>query len=82
MYDPAKYIFDSNRDSTVATLAEGAVLYRLCSMHFCTPDSVLNGKGPTMGRVKGRFNEPDQLTSYCANNVFICLSEIRVHQDF
>lgn len=79
MYDANHYGYDINRQSPTAHIKNGAILYRLASIHFCDKAQILNGLGPVGARKKGRFNEPDQLTTYCANNVLVCLSEVLYH---
>ncbi len=80
MYDEALYKYDkNNKKSSTAKLQNGAILYRLTSISHCDRDSVLNGLGPEQSLQPGRFNSPQQRTTYCANNVLVCISEILYH---
>jgi len=79
MYSQSMYKTDPQRKLHEAEIDAGAVLYRLTSIHYCQASEILNGKAPTYSKISGRFNEPDQLTTYCANNVIVCLAEVLYH---
>jgi hypothetical protein len=78
-YDSSKYGFDRTRIEHQASLADRAVLYRLASIAHSDRPAILNGLAPTLNRCCGRLNEPDQLCTYCANNVLVCIAEVLFH---
>jgi len=73
------YCFDRGNEFHEAEIKERAILYRLTSLSHNTPDTILNGRGPVASRQKGRFHKPDQLTTYCSNNVVVSLAEVLFH---
>ena len=73
------YCFDQNRAKHNATLLEGAYLYRLASLHHCDELNILNGRGTIVSRSFGRFHVPMQQTTYCANNILVCIAEVLFH---
>jgi RES domain-containing protein len=79
MFDETSYVYDRSRQKCTAGLADGAYIYRLVSLAHCSPDEILTGKGPEASRESGRFNGPQQRTSYCATNILTCLSEVLYH---
>jgi len=78
-YEPADYVFDHANQLCEASLRENAILYRLTSVSHNTEDTILNGWGPVGNRQRGRFHQPDQLTTYCSNNVLVSISEVLYH---
>lgn len=76
MYDASLYEVGSGYN---ARIKNGAVLYRLASLAHCDPASLISGEGPSRSTRPGRFNEPQQRASYCANNVLVCLAEVLFH---
>jgi len=79
MYDATKYRFDTNKMSHEAVIEDGAILYRLASIHFCDQSNILNGKAPLIAKTTGRFNAIHQPITYCANNILICIAEVLYH---
>jgi RES domain-containing protein len=79
MYDQNLYEYDSTRVSYVANLRKGACLYRVTSLSHNSVGDVLAGRGPTMSRYPGRFHRIRQATTYCANNILVCISEVLFH---
>lgn len=79
MYDPSLYDYDSSHGKHEASLRTGAYLYRLASINHCDQNQILSGRGTLVSRSFGRFNCPQQLTTYCANNVLVCISEVLFH---
>jgi RES domain-containing protein len=77
MFDEDKYEYDQKNKSQKAKLHENAVLYRLTSFTHSNKEEVLTGKGAL--RDSGRFHVTHQRTSYCANNMLVCLSEVLFH---
>jgi hypothetical protein len=80
MYRKDLYECDyESRRGHAASILEGALLYRLTSVAHCGPSDVLSGRGPEKCRGYGRFNGPMQRTSYCTNNVLVCIAEVLFH---
>jgi len=79
MYSEDAYEYDRNHDSYVAKLRDGALLYRLASMQHCSREDALTGAGSLEAPVKGRFNTAQQRTTYCTNNVLVCIAEVLFH---
>jgi RES domain-containing protein len=80
MFDRNLYQIDCvNQDDENAALRNGAVLFRIASLAHWRKDEVLTGKGPMIAKTDGRFHIVDQRTTYCANNVMVCLSEVLFH---
>jgi hypothetical protein len=79
MFSTKYYDFDRNNEIAEAKLLEEAVLYRLTSLTHNTPECILNGRGPVATRKRGRFHGPDQLTTYCTNNVLTGICEMLFH---
>lgn len=77
-YDESLYEFDRNNTYHEATLRRGAYLYRLTSINHAGLDDVLSGRGAGKGRVKGRFNAPQQKATYCTN-ALVCIAEVLYH---
>jgi RES domain len=65
--------------SLTASIQPGAYLYRLTSLNWGEPQYLLNGGGPLHSSDNGRFHVAHQRTTYCANNVLVCLSEMLFH---
>ena len=59
-----------------ASIEDGAVLYRITSRTYCGRNEILTGDGAALGVDEGRFHRVKQRTTYSANNIIICLSEI------
>jgi hypothetical protein len=79
-YDPSLYVIDKDdRERSDATLEEGALLYRIASRNHWERRFIMSGDGPVKRKTKGRFHTVDQRTSYCANNIIVCLSEMLYH---
>jgi RES domain len=77
MFDHTKYDFDhATRTRNEAAFRDGAILYRLTSPVHCERVHVLSGLGAN--RTKGRYHM-FQSTSYCANNVLVCIAEVLFH---
>ena len=70
--DPDRQVFD-------AWLEEGALLYRIASLSHWQRSYIITGEGSIKTRSEGRFHRVDQRTSYCANNIIVCLSEMLYH---
>lgn len=80
MYNPTLYDIDeTNKDNEQATLKPGALLYRIASLTHWRQNQVLTGEGAMLSKSTGRFHVVDQRTTYCANNVMVCLSELLFH---
>lgn len=80
MFDKRAYIIDeTDQDNEDAAVMSGAVLYRIASLSHWGKDDVLSGAGAARGSSDGRFHRINQLTSYCANNVIVCLAELLYH---
>jgi RES domain-containing protein len=80
VYRRALYECDyENRRGHSASILGGALLYRLTSIAHCSPSDVLSGRGPEKCRGFGRFNGPMQRTSYCTNNILVCIAEVLFH---
>ena len=73
------YDYDRSNKSYMAKLCDGAYLYRLASLPHCGPDHMLTGGGPLNSPMPGRFNSPHQRTSYCSNNILVCMAEVLYH---
>lgn len=56
-----------------AEIGDDARLYRITSPTYATKSTLLNGRGANSG--DGRFHVIQQLTSYSADNVLICIAE-------
>src|SRR5436309_2430893 len=78
-YDEALYEYDRQNYDPNARLLENAYLYRLTSLSHCGIAEILSGKGPLNSRQPGRFHAPQQQTTYCANNVLVCVAEVLFH---
>jgi len=78
-FDDRLYEYDRNNQFHEAAVRQGAYLYRLTSPTHCSIEHVLSGKGPLYSSEEGRFNAPQQITTYCANNVLVCLAEVLFH---
>jgi RES domain-containing protein len=78
-YDDNLYSFDRANSFHEAKLLSGAYLYRLTSVNHAAVDDILSGRGPEKSRQRGRFNAPQQKTSYCTNNALVCVSEVLYH---
>jgi RES domain-containing protein len=76
-YDPEHYRYDRYFRSCTASIGDGAVLYRITTPIHSDPTFILNGRGAK--RTVGRFNEPGQETSYCANNCLGAVAEMLFH---
>jgi RES domain-containing protein len=80
MYDRSLYDIDEvNQDNENAAIRNGAVLFRVASLTHWRKNEVLTGKGAMISKTDGRFHVVDQRTTYCANNVMVCFSEILFH---
>src|SRR5262249_39427377 len=79
MFADSLYEFDRRNESHTARIASGGYLYRLTSLAHSTAQDILSGGGTLNNPVPGRFNSPHQRTSYCANNVLICIAEVLYH---
>lgn len=80
MFNNNHYDYDkAGIGNHAASLKEGAVLFRLTSLLHWDRAEILTGRGPEMSREDGRFNGPQQRTSYCANNVLVCIAEVLFH---
>src|SRR6266849_1984316 len=80
MYDRALYDIDEvNQDNENAVLKNGAILFRIASLTHWRKTEVLTGNGAMFSKTQGRFHVVDQRTTYCANNVMVCLSEMLFH---
>jgi hypothetical protein len=62
-----------------AEVSDGGYLYRLASINWAEAQFFLNGGGPLHSSSNGRFHVAHQRTTYCSNNVFVCLSEMLYH---
>lgn len=78
-YDPTLYDLDPSFGASKAALKDGAILYRLTAPTWCDRGNILTGLGPEKKVEVGRFNRPQQRTSYCSNNVLVCISEVLYH---
>jgi hypothetical protein len=78
-YDDSLYDYDPNNINHEAKLNNGAYLYRLTSITHSEIDDALNGGGPLKSSQPGRFNNPYERASYCANNTLVCIAEILYH---
>lgn len=80
MFDYSLYDYDqSNKERHEAVLRENACLYRVTSTIHCSATDILTGRGPMSSLEPGRFNAPQQQTTYCANNILVCFSEVLFH---
>lgn len=79
MYDANLYKYDPSRQSYDAALLQGAYLFRITSLTHNEFNDILAGQGPIHNRCEGRFHGPMQPTTYCANNVLVCISEVLFH---
>lgn len=78
-FDDTLYNFDRDNAYHEAKILSGAYLYRLTSINHASFDDILSGRGPEKSRVYGRFNAPQQKTSYCTNNALVCMAEVLYH---
>jgi hypothetical protein len=80
-YNPSLYEIDgNNRQRSEAALEDGALLYRIASRNHWEQRFIIAGDGPMKGnKTIGRFHTVDQRTSYCANNILVCFSEMLYH---
>lgn len=79
MHSLDRYKYDRKGESHIASLLDGAYLYRVTSLHHANLEHALNGGGPANSNQPGRFHSPQQRTSYCANNVLVCIAEVLYH---
>jgi hypothetical protein len=79
MFDANLYEYDQTRTSYKAVLRKGAYLYRVTSLSHNDVGDVFAGRGPTLSRFPGRFHRLQQATTYCANNMLVCISEVLFH---
>ena len=79
MYDEKLYKYDKTKRMEDANLLDGAYLYRLTSLSHNGIGDVLNGRGPVSNPSFGRFHGPNQMASYCSNNILVCFSEVLFH---
>jgi hypothetical protein len=77
-FDKSRYkVDDANHYDDDASLEDGAVLYRIASISHWEKRFIFTGFGATKG--DGRFHKIHQLTTYCANNVLLCIAEVLYH---
>lgn len=77
-FDPNDYKVDTaNRQDADAVVKDGALLYRVASLLHSERQYILTGEGALLSEGRYHDNNPldPELTSYCANNVTLCLSE-------
>jgi RES domain-containing protein len=80
VYDPNLYQCDKqNQQDSDAEIKDGAILYRIASLSHWEKTFILSGQGAVVTGSTGRFHRVHQQTSYCANNVIVCLSEVLYH---
>jgi hypothetical protein len=80
VYNPDDYVIDfANNQDPDSVLNDGAVLYRITSRNYADPAEILTGNGAALGVTDGRFHWAQQRTTYCANNVIVCLAEKLFH---
>jgi RES domain len=79
MYANNLYEYDRNQQSYIAKLLDGALIYRLASLQHCSISDALTGAGTLNNPSPGRFNAPHQRTTYCANNILVCIAEVLFH---
>jgi hypothetical protein len=73
------YHIDPDRQESDAWLEDGALLYRIASLSHWQSRYIITGDGPMKTRSAGRYHSADQRTSYCANNMIVCFSEMLYH---
>jgi len=78
-YEESLYRYDRESKDCNAEVLPGAYLYRITSLSHCSHSDVLSGRGTLAVPGYGRFHAPHQPTSYCSNNVLVCLSEMLFH---
>jgi hypothetical protein len=79
MYSENLYDYDRNHKTHIAKLLDGALLYRLASLQHCSIGDALTGAGTLNAPLPGRFNSPHQRTTYCTNNILVCIAEVLYH---
>jgi hypothetical protein len=80
VYDPNLYQCDKqNKQDSDAEIKDSAILYRIASLSHWEKMFILSGQGAVKTGSTGRFHRVHQQTSYCANNVIVCLSEVLYH---
>jgi hypothetical protein len=76
-FDQNDYEVDTaNRRNPDAAIKDGAILYRVTSDMYSGKKHILTGAAPLGSLNQGRYNTYHQRTTYCANNVTVCLSEM------
>ncbi|OGO77147.1 MAG: hypothetical protein A2Y23_15370 [Clostridiales bacterium GWB2_37_7] len=58
-------------------IRDNTTLFRITRPSYSDPVNLLNGQGSFYSQ--GRYNYLQQATSYCSDNIFICISEVLFH---